>query len=351
MQAYFIEILKQRGRRRADGGVCLDSVTGNRRERASKTADVNLSWLPSKALLPRWQGLTGRGGVEILRRSVKAQPTAQPVLTVFLRTRKNVTPRGVLCLSLLANHPDDIPAKIVSGNVASDVGRMVAFAESNKLAVVAWGAARHLWNPRKNWTELTRQEARAADHVFDQVSEAWAKCVGGFIRERRIPDARFLLWGCSGAAQYAQRLALRKPERFLAVHVHIPSSFDEPTDAGASVLWCLTTGENESGYERSLAFFKAAKEKGYPILYRAYPGLGHAGCGAAERLGRAILQMVLDRVRRSDEVDWSKVFDASPMVGDVVNLRCVVRAQGDEIPDAYRVVLPSNPIAELWKAE
>ena len=351
VQAYFIEILKQRGRCRADGGVCLDSVTGNRRERASKTADVNLSWLPSKALLPRWQGLTGRGGVEILRRSVKAQPTAQPVLTVFLRTRKNVTPRGVLCLSLLANHPDDIPAKIVSGNVASDVGRMVAFAESNKLAVVAWGAARHLWNPRKNWTELTRQEARAADHVFDQVSEAWAKCVGGFIRERRIPDARFLLWGCSGAAQYAQRLALRKPERFLAVHVHIPSSFDEPTDAGASVLWCLTTGENESGYERSLAFFKAAKEKGYPILYRAYPGLGHAGCGAAERLGRAILQMALDRARRSDEVDWSKVFDASPMVGDVVNLRCVVRAQGDEIPDAYRVVLPSNPIAELWKAE
>ena len=350
-QAYFIEILKQRGRRRADEGIWVDSVTGNRRERTSKTVDVNLSWLPSKALLPRWRGLTGRGEVNILRRSIKAQPTAQPVLTVFLRTRKNVTPRGVLCLSLLANHPDDIPAKIVSGNVASDVGRMVAFAESNKLAVVAWGAARHLWNPRKNWTELTRQEARAADHVFDQVSEAWAKCVGGFIRERQIPDARFLLWGCSGAAQYAQRLALRKPERFLAVHVHIPSSFDEPTDDGASVLWCLTTGENESGYERSLAFFRAAKEKGYPILYRAYPGLGHAGCGTAERLGRAILQMALDRARRSAEVEWSKVFEASPRVGDVVNLRGVARAQGDEIPDAYRVMLPSHPIAELWKAE
>ena len=228
---------------------------------------------------------------------------------------------------------------------------MVAFADSNKLAVVAWRAGRHLWDPRKNWTDLTRQESRMVDRAFDQVSEAWVRCIGGFIRERRIPDVRFLLWGYSGAAQYAQRLALRKPERFLAVHIHIPSSFDEPTSEGASVLWCLTTGENESGYERSLAFFKVAKEKGYPILYRAYPGLGHSGCGAAERLGRAVLQLAIDSTRRLAEVNWRKSFEASPIVGDVVNLRCVARDQGDEIPDDYRVMLLNRTIAEFWKAE
>lgn len=350
-RTWFLEILKQRGRRRANDGVWTDLVTGERLERVSKEAKANSFWLPSEGMSPYWRSLTGRGEVDVLRRSIKSKPSAQPVLTVFLRTRRTVVPRGVLCLSLLANSPDEIPAKIVTGNVASEIGRMVAFAESNKLAVIAWGAARHLWNPRKNWTDLTRQEARVADRSFDQVSEAWAKCIDGLIRERRIPDARFLLWGYSGAAQYAQRLALRRPERFLAVHVHIPSSFDEPTEAGASILWCLTTGENEGGYERSLAFFREAKEKGYPILYRAYPGLGHSGCGAAERLGRAVLQMALDRTRRSAATDWSKVFNASPLVGDVVNLRCVARAHGGEIPAAYRVMLPSRAIADLWKAE
>lgn len=351
VRAYFLEILKQQGRRRADGGVWVNSITGEQGDRLPKAEDVNSSWLPSEELLLRWRSLTGRDKVEILRRTMRAKPTAQPVLTVFLRTRRNEVSRGVLCLSLLANSPDDIPAKIITGNVASEVGRMVAFAESNKLAVVAWGSARHLWNPRKNWTDLTRQEARTADRAFDQVSEAWSKCVDGLVREQRIPDVRFLLWGYSGAAQYAQRLALRKPERFLAVHIHIPSSFDEPTGGGASILWCLTTGENEGGYERSLAFFKAAKDKGYPILYRAYPGLGHSGCGAAERLGRAVFQLALDRMRRSAAVNWRTLFDSAPLVGDVVNLRCVARAQGDEIPDAYRVMLPSRPIAELWKAE
>lgn len=350
-RAYFLEILKQQRRRRADEGVWLDVITGERGDCLPKAEDVNSSWLPSKELLLRWRRLTGRDKVKILRRTMRAKPTAQPVLTVFLRTRRNEVPRGVLSLSLLANSPDEIPAKIVTGNVASEVGRMVAFAESNKLAVVAWGAARHLWDPRKNWTDLTRQEARTADRAFDQVSEAWSKCVDGFIREQRIPDVRFLLWGYSGAAQYAQRLALRKPERFLAVHIHIPSSFDEPTSRGASILWCLTTGENEGGYERSLAFFKAAKDKGYPILYRAYPGLGHSGCGAAERLGRAVLQLAIDRTWRSTVVNWRTLFDSAPLVGDVVNLRCVARTQGDEIPDAYRVMLPSRPIAELWKAE
>lgn len=350
-RAYFLEILKQQGLRRVDGGVWANAITGERGDRQPKAEDANSVWLPSEELLLRWRNLTGRDKVEILCRTMRAKPTAQPVLTVFLRTRRNEVPRGVLCLSLLANSPDDIPAKIVTGNVASEVGRMVAFAESNKFAVVAWGAARHLWNPRKNWTDLTRQEARTADHAFDQVSEAWSKCVDGFVQEQRIPDVRFLLWGYSGAAQYAQRLALRKPERFLAVHIHIPSSFDEPTSGGASILWCLTTGENEGGYERSLAFFKAAKDKGYPILYRAYPGLGHSGCGAAERLGRAVFQLALDRTQRSTAVNWRTLFDSAPLVGDVVNLRCVARAQGDEIPDAYRVMLPSRPIAELWKAE
>lgn len=139
VRAYFLEILKQQGLRRVDGGVWANAITGERGDRQPKAEDANSVWLPSEELLLRWRNLTGRDKVEILRRTMRAKPTAQPVLTVFLRTRRNEVPRGVLCLSLLANSPDDIPAKIVTGNVASEVGRMVAFAESNKFAVVAWG--------------------------------------------------------------------------------------------------------------------------------------------------------------------------------------------------------------------
>ena len=92
-----------------------------------------------------------------------------------------------------------------------------------------------------------------------------------------IPQKNFLLWGNCGSAQFAARLCLRKPEYFLAIHVHMPGSYDKPTPEAAKVLWCLTIGELEGGYERSKRWVKTVRGMGYPIVYKAIPGLGHAG--------------------------------------------------------------------------
>ena len=133
--------------------------------------------------------------------------------------------------------------------------------------------------------------------------------------------------GSSGAAQYAQRLALRRPERFLAVHIHVASSFDIPVKGGASLLWCVTTGENEMGYERSRRFFKAARALFYPIVYKAYPGLGHAGSAKVTALGFACFDYALAEYARATRLnggklarpDWADIFSSSSSVADIFN--------------------------------
>ena len=57
----------------------------------------------------------------------------------------------------------------------------------------------------------------------------------------------------------------------------MPGSYDKPTPEAAKVLWCLTIGELEGGYERSKRWVKTVRGMGYPIVYKAIPGLGHAG--------------------------------------------------------------------------
>lgn len=47
----------------------------------------------------------------------------------------------------------------------------------------------------------------------------------------------------------------------------------------------MTTGELEAGYQRSLRFYGECRKLGYPIIYKAIPGLGHEGNDSAHELG------------------------------------------------------------------
>jgi hypothetical protein len=216
-----------------------------------------------------------------------------------------------------------------------------------------------------SFDELNRQINREMDETFDDVAKAWETAVKELCEKYGIPDRNFLMWGQSGAAQYACRLALRKPDYFLAVHAHVPSSFDRPTPEASTVLWLLTTGEKEGGYPAAKRFFSECRSLGYPIIFKGVPGLGHADNELADRLGLRFFEFALGLQSEKDGLlakrhdpstrreglaePWPEKFKSPEFVGDIVNQEYYPQADQDVIPKTFQVSLPNKPIAEAWK--
>jgi hypothetical protein len=306
---------------------------------------------------------------------VKTENPDQPQITLFMRPPLGMTDaseaKGVMCLSVLAWDVDGVKRQLQKGSEEenADVTNMLKFADEHKLIIICWGS-HGLWDPQKNWDDLDPNTARATDKAFDQVAKAWADGVQYFVKEYGIPSNGYLLWGQSGAAQYACRLALRKPDYFLAMHMHVPSSFDKPTPEGRKVLWCLTTGERESGYQRSLRFYAQCRALGYPMIYKAIVGLGHATSPIADDIGLKFFDYALsmrdqrlaydaslnDPLKQSEMAQadngqvqvWLESFRKPAYVGDAVNQGVFPYAQQDNVPPGFWVPLPTKEIAEAW---
>jgi len=277
----------------------------------------------------------------------------------------------------LANSLKEIPVdpddKILTGcrNRVNDlVGRiyrnnLVKLADQHQLAILAWGA-RRLWNPKLSFDEQSRKTNREMDETFDDVAKAWEKGVDKLSKQFGFPSNGFLLTGMSGAAQYACRLALRKPDRFLAVHVHIPSSFDKPTPEASKVLWLLTTGEKEGGYPAAKRFFNECKGLGYPMIFKGIPGLGHQVSRMADQLGLEFFEYALSlkeahaKLTANSSVSllqqsvgqpepWPDSFKKPAAIGDILNQDTFATNEADFVPQNFRVALPTASIAAAWR--
>ena len=293
------------------------------------------------------------GGV--IERCEKLEEPNYPQITLFLRKPSRDVPlRGVLCLCLLGNSPEEIGKKICTGS-----GGWYDFAETNALAIVGWGS-RRLWDPNLNWNELPKDRAREIDRAFDAAAYGWDHAVRWFVQKHGIPESGYLMYGSCGAGQFVQRLALRKPKRFLAVQMNIPGSFDQPIKDGREVLWCLTTGERlDGGYARSLKFLSAVRDLRYPIVYKAYPGLSH-GDGTSNQLamGKAVFDYALAQAERaarlnggkSAKPDWADIFASAGLVADVRN-QCVFPVEDYAcVPIDFRLLLPDE-LTSVWLEE
>ena len=293
----------------------------------------------------------------VIEHVVKTKLKNYEQLTLFLMMPQGGRADGVLCLSLLAHSPEEVREQLLGKSDRRSPDRALEFARKRNLAVVAWGAHR-LWDPSRNWDELSRAEAKKIDADFDLVANAWDAGINFFVKKYGLPASGYLMKGSSGAAQYAQRLALRRPERFLAVHVHIASSFDVPVKGGSSLLWCVTTGENELGYARSRRFFKAARDLFYPIVYKAYPGLGHEGNAKVTALGFACFEYALAEQARATRLnggkpakpDWADIFSSAPSVADIFNQAVYSKFDYLCVPLEFRMLLPAA-LSEAWIAE
>ena len=309
----------------------------------------------------------------LIEHVVQTENPQQPQITIFLRPPLGMADaseaKGVLCMSLLAGSLESVRRQLQGFETGQDLGGILKFAEDHKLIIICWGS-RGLWDPHKNWDDLSPDAAWDSDKAFDQVANAWEKGVKFYVDQYGIPSHGYLLWGVSGSAQYACRLALRKPEYFLAIHVHIPSSFDKPTPEANKVLWCLTTGELEGGHARSLRFYNQCRQLGYPIIYKAVKKLGHAGSPISDRLGEKFFEyalMIADQRKAYDEKlkdplnqfqtapttdgtmqPWLDSFCKPAYVGDIMNQEVFPYDQLNMVPIGFRVPLPTKEIADAW---
>lgn len=324
---------------------------------------------PEKPLLNRTRAVKREAAKDpVIERVVTTNNPRHPKITLFLRLPRGVSDgsevRGVLAMCVLANNVGEIRRKLQGENPGAEMGALARFADARKLAIICWGA-QVLWRAGASYDELERRTNNELDESFDVVANAWERGVQGFHETAGIPERNFLLWGVCASAQWAHRLALRKPHRFLAAYVHMPSSFDRPTPQAANMLWLLTVGELDGGYERGARFFQDCRAMGYPIIFKGIMGLGHAGSPVADGLGLALFDYALslesqktaweqgrsDRLRSAVAVsptDWRAGFSEPEFWGDFLNQTVVPAKDLMRIPEEFRVPLPNRKLAEAW---
>jgi hypothetical protein len=303
--------------------------------------------------------------------TVKTDNPDHPTLTLFLRPPPGVTDgskvKGVLAMCMIEKTPADVKRQLQGLRVTRETSDIIDFAARHQLAIIAWNMVT-LWNPKLSYYEMNTTIQKQYDDTFDEIANAWEKGISQLSKQYNIPNNNYLLWGISGAAQYAGRLALRKPDHFLAVHVDIPSSFDKPTPDANKVLWLLTTGEQEGGYLSAKQFYEDCRSLGYPIIFKAEENLGHRTIPATQNLGRIFFEYALtlqDEKKAvfpeshdadessakqvvADPVPWPKTFRHPEFVGDIINQDCYAATYTQFISPACRVALPTKTLADAW---
>lgn len=344
-------------------------------------APAKAAWLPAASLVPSWAALMRDKGhgktARIVQKTVPTRNPRQPNLDLYLRlppsAQEGKEVSGVLAfctweanqaaiLSKLDMRSDDKPIDLEGPT--GMVRAIIEFTEKHNLAILTWGTV-DAWNNDLNTAELARKQQKESDRTFDLLATAWERGVKELGRETGIPQKNYLLYGVSRGAQWAHRLALRKPDYFLAVHVHIPSTFDKPTPEANKPLWLLTTGELEYGYERAQQFYAGCRAFGYPIIFKAIVGIGHSGSHIADALSVRFFEYALSvqdlregyEKRRKDpfarnkedpSAPWLESFRSPEFFGDLMNQECFPVAKLDQIPEPFRVPLPTKILAEAW---
>lgn len=297
----------------------------------------------------------------LIEQRMESDNPRYPAFTLLLHLPHGVTnPRdvsGVLATCMIADSVGQIRDRLNAIKPEGDPNPYFAFAESHRLAVLAWGA-RWVWNSFANFDELNKDQIRGWDDNFQRLADAWDRGVSLLVHDQGIPDHDYLMYGACAGGEWAHRLALHKPGRFLAVQMHISTSYDAPTPEASRVMWLLTTGELDSGYDRARRFYSAAHALNYPIIFKAIIGLGHGNSPLADQLGIRFFEYALAAKARRDAANAGDLqksqaldlsaFDASPYYGDLMNQGMFDARDKDMVPPGFLVPLPSREIAEAW---
>jgi len=292
-------------------------------------------------------------GVRLIERTVETDVSSQPKIQFFVRlpdghTLEKPTAKGVLAFCTWQKDPD-----ILRGKLASDNDPLVRYAKKHGLALITWNTAQ-LWQTGKSYDQISRRELQQQDYDFDFVARAWTRGVNQLCRELKLPTEGWLLYGFSGGAHWGNRLALREPERFLAVCVHVANSYDKPSRSAAQPLWLVSSGDLDRGRENATSFYHDCRDMGFPMVLKIANGLGHAESTESQKVREAFFDYALRVQKRSEETKTPPAqimnddLQKSGLVGDVLSQEVYRASEIGKIPAPQRVALPDEIFARQW---
>lgn len=292
-------------------------------------------------------------GVPLYERVEKTGVDAQPELHLILRLPKGhsaetPTAKGVLAFCTWQGETDSLRSRL-----ASDKDGLVAYAEKHQLALLTWNTAT-LWTTGKSYDQVNRRTLQGQDDDFDAMARIWKVGVGKVCREFALPEDGFLLYGFSRGAHWGGRLALRLPDKFLAVYIHVANSYDKPAGSAAEPLWLVSSGDLDRGRDNAIAFYRECREKGFPMMLKVQNGLGHAESGESSKLRTAFFDYALkirDQAKLAGRTPAEVVLEAlktSNLTGDLLSQEVVRGEDAEKIPEIQRVKLPDEEFASAW---
>jgi hypothetical protein len=290
----------------------------------------------------------------IIRRTVKTNVVRQPELTLLLRPfqKWKTPPRAVVAFCTWDEKPQSVQNRLLNENFPP-----VKFAINHKLPILSWTTAT-LWRTGVSFNQLSRTEHLQFDRDFDRITAAWENGANSLCREFGVPSNKMLLYGLSRGAHWSQRLGLRRPSKFLAVHVHVGGSYDRPTQRGSRTVWFISTGDLDPGHRSARNYYERTRELGYPALFKQYRGLGHNDCPELYPLQAAVFRFAMEADQAAgsawaaDRMTSTKVagqaIDQSAYVGDALNESVLPSERAQEIPATQRIPIPNREIALVW---
>jgi len=292
-------------------------------------------------------------GVPLYERIEKTGVEAQPELHLILRLPKGhsvetPTAKGVLAFCTWQGEADSLRSRL-----ASDEDGLVAYAEKHQLALLTWNTAT-LWTTGKSYDQVNRRTLQGQDNAFDKMARVWRVGVGKICREFALPEDGFLLYGFSRGAHWGGRLALRLPDKFLAVYIHVANSYDKPSGSAAEPLWLVSSGDLDRGRDNAIAFYQECREKGFPMMLKVQNGLGHAESNESAKLRTAFFDYAMkirDEAKQSGRTPAEVVLEAlktSDLTGDLLSQEVVRSEETEKIPEIQRVKLPDEEFAKAW---
>lgn len=298
---------------------------------------------------------------EVIEERIETGISRQPVLTLYLKLPKaeavSKAPKGVLCIATWMQEERSLKDIILHGQFRGD---LLKWAEENGMAVITWNTAT-LWKSGVSQADLERDSARNLENNFDQMALAWNKGMRRLASKYNLPESGYFLFGHSRGSHWGHRLALRMPDRFSALHIHVANSYDIPNDASKNILWMVTTGELDGGYQASMKFYRDGQALDYPMMIKAGPNLGHALSPSIEKLGLKFFeysaglkekicpgrQPTKDEAKAIADLMRADLKEAN-FFGDFINQEVYTAKSGDWIPKDQRIPIVTPLIAEAW---
>lgn len=268
-----------------------------------------------------------------------------------VRYKPKYAVRGVLAIGTWKIKPEDARKNVEGGQFSE----LIRFADRNNLAVLTWTNFKG-YRTDISGDEMDEDRYKQYDKDFDDRAREWRHGLRRLCRKHKLPEHNLLAYGLSGGGQMIHRLALRMPEHFFAVHIHVNSSYDQIKRDGNEVLWLVTTGTREYGYPAAVRFYREALDAGYHMIFRAEENLGHRDSAETRATGMAFWNYCLKFLPDATDPDWRAppvdrfhLMRYPAYVGDYLNTESFKRDVAPKyIAPEVMVALPTKEIARAW---